>query len=281
MVRDVHRGFCCVRVRVIGLRLLYGALLSTGIYTRGCHWFPRPRLTNDVSLSCSPILLVDAVNCVQTLKVGSLVPDIKKMDSMLNLIGATHDSTATVLPAVHRERNFPPLVCRFPQNPPVPVHYVIGSCPLPLDNPQGDREVITIVRLLLKSFSRGLKAAVKQAVQHNPDQCASIPCPPALAQAGVMSTTLPPDTGGDAHVPAVPTASAACSTAVARRAGAVLTKVDNGNGVAESSMLPDGCILRLDADDAVYEEYMASAAITLSALHPRIVAGLLNFHIRT
>jgi hypothetical protein len=36
-----HPGFCRVRVKVIGLRLLYGARFSTEIYNRGCHWFPR------------------------------------------------------------------------------------------------------------------------------------------------------------------------------------------------------------------------------------------------
>jgi hypothetical protein len=41
MVRVFHPGFCCVRVRAIGLRLLYGARFPTGIYTRGFHWLPR------------------------------------------------------------------------------------------------------------------------------------------------------------------------------------------------------------------------------------------------
>jgi hypothetical protein len=36
-VRVFHHGFCCVRVKVIGLQLLYGACYSAGIYTRGCH----------------------------------------------------------------------------------------------------------------------------------------------------------------------------------------------------------------------------------------------------
>jgi hypothetical protein len=40
-VRVFNNGFCCVRVRGIGLRLLYGARFSTGIYTRACHWIPR------------------------------------------------------------------------------------------------------------------------------------------------------------------------------------------------------------------------------------------------
>jgi TPR repeat protein len=31
-----HHGFCCVRVSIIGLRLLCGARFSTEIYTRGC-----------------------------------------------------------------------------------------------------------------------------------------------------------------------------------------------------------------------------------------------------
>jgi hypothetical protein len=32
-----HHGFCCVRVRVIGLRLLVRCAFSAEIYTRGCH----------------------------------------------------------------------------------------------------------------------------------------------------------------------------------------------------------------------------------------------------
>jgi ankyrin repeat protein len=36
-VRVFNHGFCRVRVSSIGLRLLFGARFSTGIYTRGCH----------------------------------------------------------------------------------------------------------------------------------------------------------------------------------------------------------------------------------------------------
>ena len=35
--RVFHHGFCCVRVMVIGLRLLHGARFPTEMYTRGCH----------------------------------------------------------------------------------------------------------------------------------------------------------------------------------------------------------------------------------------------------
>jgi hypothetical protein len=43
MVHVFHHGFCCVRVRIIGLRLRYCArfLTEIEIYIRGCHWFPR------------------------------------------------------------------------------------------------------------------------------------------------------------------------------------------------------------------------------------------------
>jgi hypothetical protein len=34
-------GFCCVRVSIIGLRLLHGARFSTEICTRGCHGVSR------------------------------------------------------------------------------------------------------------------------------------------------------------------------------------------------------------------------------------------------
>jgi hypothetical protein len=55
----------------------YGARFPTGIYTRGCHWFPRMlcsleasmRATNGTPLGCTVFLLVHTVNCVYTLKV--------------------------------------------------------------------------------------------------------------------------------------------------------------------------------------------------------------------
>jgi hypothetical protein len=40
-VRLFHHGFCCVRFKVVGMRLLYGARFPAEIYTRVCHWFPR------------------------------------------------------------------------------------------------------------------------------------------------------------------------------------------------------------------------------------------------
>jgi hypothetical protein len=56
-VRVFHHGFCCVRDRGIGLRLLYGARFLTEVSTRGCYWFPRllapsfcMRVTNGILL---------------------------------------------------------------------------------------------------------------------------------------------------------------------------------------------------------------------------------------
>jgi hypothetical protein len=51
---------------------LYRARFSTEAYIRGCLWFPRMRVTNGIPLGCSPLLPVDAVNCIQTLKVLNL-----------------------------------------------------------------------------------------------------------------------------------------------------------------------------------------------------------------
>jgi hypothetical protein len=35
-----HHGFCCVRVSIIWLRLLFGARFSLEFCTRGCHFEP-------------------------------------------------------------------------------------------------------------------------------------------------------------------------------------------------------------------------------------------------
>jgi hypothetical protein len=40
-VRVFHHGFCCGRVSIIGLRLLYGARFRQKFTPRGCHWIAR------------------------------------------------------------------------------------------------------------------------------------------------------------------------------------------------------------------------------------------------
>jgi hypothetical protein len=54
---------------------LYGARFPTEIYARGCigsHAQASRRVTNGIPLGCSPLLPVDTVNCVQTLKACTL-----------------------------------------------------------------------------------------------------------------------------------------------------------------------------------------------------------------
>jgi hypothetical protein len=61
-----------VTVSVCGLSFLCGLVrcaFSTEIHTRGCHWFPRMRVTNGIHLGCSLLLPVYTVNSVQTRKV--------------------------------------------------------------------------------------------------------------------------------------------------------------------------------------------------------------------
>jgi hypothetical protein len=58
-----HPEFCCIRVRVIGLRLLYSARFSTESYTRGCHWIPR--LCSLEALACVwPMAFLSGVHCL-------------------------------------------------------------------------------------------------------------------------------------------------------------------------------------------------------------------------